>query len=168
VEPPDDDEWELSPETAHPNAAKLMTEPFYWDVSDENSPFGNDTGADTLELYRGAVEEDPELDGAEFLVELFEAWDVDVAFAAGIPDEELEHRLEREHFHILTYDDALVAVAFAELVFQGNASDEIAAAAIKSLKRQALPEVLEFRGWSDPAERRERCEQMIEVLRAAA
>jgi uncharacterized protein YfeS len=163
-----DDDWELSPETAHPNAARLLKDPFYWDVADENCPFGNDSGADTLEFYRAALDSDPELDSSTFLDELFEEWDVDRDFAEGVPDEELGHRLEREHFHILTYDDTVVAVAFAEIVFLGDASTDIAAAAIRSLKRQCLPEVLEFRGWSDPAERVGRCEEMIEVLLAAA
>jgi uncharacterized protein YfeS len=162
-----DDDWELSEETAHPNAAKLLTEAFYWDIGDENSPFGNDTGADVLQFYRAALAEDPELDGAQFLADVFEEWDVDRDFAEGIPDEELAHRLEREHSHILTYDDAVVAVAFAEVVFLGNTSTDMAAAATRSLMRQSMPEVLEFRGWSDPQERRERCEEMIAVLHRA-
>lgn len=162
-----DDAWELAPDTAHPNAARLMTDPFYWDVCDENSPFGNDRGAEVLGAYRAAIDADAEPDGAELLAELLEQWDVDRAFAEGIPDEELGYRLEREHFHILAYDDAVVALAFAELVFLGNASTEMAAAAIRSLQRQSTPQLLEFRGWSDPGERRGRCEEMIEVLRAS-
>ena len=161
------DDWELAPDTAHPNAARLLTESFYWDVDDENSPFGNDRGAEVLEAYRAAIDADAQPDSAELLAELLEQWDVDRAFAEGIPDEELAYRLEREHFHILAYDDAVVALAFAELVFLGNASAEMAVAAIRCLERQAAPELLEFRGWSDPAERRSRCEEMIEVLRAS-
>ena len=161
-----DEDWELAADTAHPNAARLLTQSFYWDVADENSPFGNDRGADTLQSYRIAIGADAELDSAELLDELLAEWDVDRDFAEGVPDEELGFRLDREHFHILTYDDAVVALAFAEVVFLGNASPDMAAAAIKALKRQSTPEMLEFRGWSDPAERRERCEEMIEALRA--
>jgi uncharacterized protein YfeS len=163
-----DDGWELSADTAHPNAARLLKDAFYWDVCDESSPFGNHSGADALELYRAAIDSNPELDSSEFLDELFEQWDVDRDFAEGIPDEELAYRLEREHFHIITYDDVVVAVAFAEIVFLGNASTQMALSATRSLKRQSLPEVLEFRGWSDPSERRSRCEEMIEALSASA
>jgi uncharacterized protein YfeS len=162
-----DDDWELSTESSHPNAARLLRDPFYWDVRDECSPFGNERGAETLAFYRAAFEADADLDGAEFLAELFEAWDVDRDFAEGVPDEELGPRLEREHFHILTYDDAVVAAAFAEVVFRGNVSMELAAAAAKSLRRQCMPEMLEFRGWSDPAERRRRCREMMIALRTA-
>jgi uncharacterized protein YfeS len=160
-----DDDWDLSPETAHPDAARLLKEPFYWDLRDESAPFGNDSGAQTLQFYRAALAEDDELDAAGFLDDLLQEWDIDGDFAAGIPDDELAQRLEREQIHILTYDDVVVALAFAELVFQGKASVEMSEAAIRSLERQAMPEVLEFRGWSDPAERQARCEQMIAVLR---
>jgi uncharacterized protein YfeS len=162
-----DDDWELSPETAHPDAARLLQEPFYWDRADENGPFGNNAGADALEFYRAALEDDPDVDSGEFLEELFEEWDLDRDFAEGVPEEELAQRLEREHFHILTYDDVVVAIAFAEFILRGSVSPDMVEAAVKSLERQSLPEVMEFRGWSDPSERRERCEEMIGALRAA-
>src|SRR6186713_3291869 len=39
-----DDDWELSPEVAHPNARRLMKAEYFWDICDDDSPFGNDTG----------------------------------------------------------------------------------------------------------------------------
>ena len=160
-----DDEWELSREAAHPNAQRLMKAEFYWDVFDDDSPFGNDTGADTLEFYRAWSATSDEED--EFLDQLFEDWEVDRELAESIPDGELRDRLEEDHFDILTYDDVVIAVAFAQIVLEGNASRQIAAAASRSLERQALPEVIDFRGWSDPAERRERCAEMLEVMQSA-
>lgn len=38
----------LSKETSHPNFVKLLTAEFYYDCTDEFSPFGNDDGADVL------------------------------------------------------------------------------------------------------------------------
>ncbi|QJR16206.1 hypothetical protein [Usitatibacter palustris] len=161
-----DDEWELTPEVAHPNAKRLLKDEFYWDICDEDSPFGNDTGADTLEFYREWIEESD--DDEDFLHQLFDDWEVDWERAEAIPDAELSACLEEEHFDILTYDDVLIAVAFAQLVLEGNTSRDIAALAIRSLKRQALPEVIEFRGWSDPGERKERCARMLEVMQSAS
>jgi uncharacterized protein YfeS len=163
-----DDDWELSEETAHPNAVKLLKQPFFWDIGDESSPFGNETGADVLQFYRAALDDDPHLDSGDFLSDLFEECDLDRRFAEGVPDEDLANRLEREHFHILTYDDAVVATAFAEIVLLGADTGELADAAIRSLTRQSMPEVLEFRGWSDPALRVAHCEEMIGALQAAA
>ncbi len=160
-----DDEWDLTREDAHPNARRLLKAEFYWDVCDEDSPFGNDTGWDTLEFFRAWIRTSDEEE--DFLEQLFEEWEVDRDLAEGIPDAELRDRLEEDHFDILTYDDVIIAVAFAQLVLEGNVSREIAAAASRSLKRQALPEVVEFRGWSDPAERTGRCAQMLQAVQSA-
>lgn len=160
-----DDEWELSREEAHPNARRLLKDEFYWDVCDEDSPFGNDTGADTLEFYRAWIEHSD--DDEDFLHQLFDEWDVDWEDAQAVPAAELAQRLESDPFHILAYDDAVIATAFAQIVLEGNASRDMAMLAMRALERQALPEVIAFRGWSDPVERRERCGQMLEAMRHA-
>lgn len=162
-----DDDWELAPENAHPDAAEVLDEPWYWDTRDENSPFGNEIAQEALARYRDAYEEDPQIEGAEFLAELLEGWDVDRDLAEGVPEEELAAALEREHFHILTWDDAAVAVAFAEVVFRGTVSAECAEAATRALEREASAEMIEARGWADPGERRARCDEMIRALRRA-
>jgi uncharacterized protein YfeS len=160
-----DDDWELLPGTAHPNARRLMKAEFYWDVTDEDSPFGNDTGADTLEFFRAwARTSDEEWD---FLEELFEEWEVDWEFAESVPDDELADVLEENHYDILTYDDVVIAVAFAQLVLEGETSKAMVTAATHSLKRQALPAMIEFRNGSDPEERRERCADMLRVIQDA-
>lgn len=160
-----DDEWELSPEVAHPNAKRLLKAPFYWDICDDDSPFGNDTGADTLEFYRAWIEESD--DDEDFLHQLFDEWEVDWERAESIADGDLEDCLEDEHFDILTYDDVVIAVAFAQLVLEGQVSRDVAALATRSLMRQSRPEVIDFRGWVDPAERAERCAEMLEVMKRA-
>ena len=160
-----DDEWELSAEAAHPNARRLLKDEFFWDICDEDSPFGNDTGADTLEFYRAWIEESD--DDEDFLHQVFDEWGVDWERAESVPGEELATALEDEHFDILTYDDAVIAVAFAQLVLEGNVSRDIAARATQAIQRQMRPEVVEFRGWADPGQRRARCGKMLEIVKSA-
>jgi uncharacterized protein YfeS len=160
-----DDEWELTPETSHPNARRLMKAEYFWDVCDDDSPFGNDTGADTLEFYHEHFESGE--DDEQFLDDLLEDWEVDREWAESVPDAELKQALEDQHFHVLTYDDVVVALAFAQLVFRGKTSRDIGKLAIRALRRQALPAVIEFRDWTDAGERRDRCAEMIKVLEGA-
>ena len=160
-----DDDWELSPETAHPNARRLMKAEFFWDICDDDSPFGNDTGADTLDFYRAWIRHSD--DDEDFLHQLFDEWEVDWERAEAIGDAELKDGLEHEDFDILTYDDVVVAAAFAQLVLEGNTSRDMAALAMRALKRQSLPEVIEFRGWPDPSERSRRCAEMLRVIQSA-
>jgi uncharacterized protein YfeS len=160
-----DDEWELAPENAHDNARRLMTADWLWDIADDGSPFGNDTGWDTLEFYRAWIEESDE--DEEFLDALFEEWEVDRDLAEGIDDEELLEELEDVEFDVLTYDDVVIAAAFAQLVLEGEPSRAMASMAMRALRREALPAVIEFRDWDDPEERRARCEEMLAIMEAA-
>src|SRR5947209_15015532 len=43
--------WDVTPETAHPRARQLLAESIIWNYGDEDSPLGNDTGADTFAAY---------------------------------------------------------------------------------------------------------------------
>jgi len=160
-----DDEWELSREAAHPNARRLMEAEFYWDVTDEDSPFGNDTGADTLEFYRAWLKSSD--DEEDFLDELFAEWEIDRVAAESVPDADLGILLEEDEYDILTYDDVVIAQAFAQLVLEGRTERDTAALATRALKRQLLPAVIAFRNWSDPAERRERCADMLRIMGSA-
>ena len=160
-----EDDWELSREEAHPNARRLLEDEFYWDVADDNSPFGNDTGWDTLEFYRAWIQHSD--DDEEFLAEVFDEWEVDRELAESLADDDLGTQLEDDHYDVVTYDDVVIALAFAQLVLEGASSPEMAAAATRSLERQMLPEMIDFRDWADPDERLDRCSKMIEALRAA-
>ncbi len=46
------DNFELSPENAHPKAKELLTEDFYWSPIEESAPFGSDDGSDAFYGYR--------------------------------------------------------------------------------------------------------------------
>jgi hypothetical protein len=67
----------------------------------------------------------------------------------------------------MRYSDVMIALGFTQLMFEAKTSKDIAAAASRSLKRKLLPEVIEFRGWSDPDERRHRCNDMLRVMKDA-
>ncbi len=43
--------WDVTPETAHARARQLLGQSVVWDYGDEDSPLGNDTGADTFAAY---------------------------------------------------------------------------------------------------------------------
>ena len=60
-----------------------------------------------------------------------------------------------------------IALAFAQLVLEGNASRDVAAQAARALERQSLPAVIAFRGDADPGERRSRCAEMLQVVQSA-
>ena len=76
------DIWEITPETAHERARQLVPEDsFVWDFSDEDSPLGNDIGADTFAAYLDFRQEQPKGKVQDFIANLF---DVSVVFIVGL------------------------------------------------------------------------------------
>lgn len=161
------DEGVITRDLATDLARNLMVEPWFWSVSDDNSPFGNDTGADTVALFAEWRDEHRRASPDAFLRQLFQRWEIDRALDPDIPDSQLQAQLDSRAFHVLTGDDALVATAFAQLAREGKVDDRLLPAAQSALRRQGLPLTIAFRGWTDAAERQHRVARMSEVLDAA-
>jgi uncharacterized protein YfeS len=159
----DEELWELSPENSHPTAARILTDEFYWDCVDEDSPFGNDNGADTLAFFREWREEHPMSDPVEFLNELLERWEATNDYWDVVEPAEVQKLLEEDEFGFSTRDDTVIAVAFGQLVLEGKIESEIKRRALLAIERQSLPAVSD--GWREyAAERVERLKKMREAL----
>ena len=68
------DNYELTPETAHPKSKKIMTEEFYWSPIEESGPFGNDDGSDAFYGFRLWRMENKNISPLKYLDELFARW----------------------------------------------------------------------------------------------
>jgi uncharacterized protein YfeS len=158
-----DDAWELSPSNIHPTAARILTDAFYWDCVDDNSPFGNDTGADTLHFFHEWREQHPEANPVIFLDELLEGWEAVNDHWEVIDSEQVQKLLKEDAFSLSTRDDAVIAVAFGQFALEGRIEPEIKRRALLAMERQALPALLET--WAVPAfERVERLGKMRAVV----
>lgn len=162
-----DERWELAPENAHQIARKVLKAPFFWDIADDGAPLGSDTGADTLAYYREWRAKNPSALTAAFSQKILTGWDVRVPQGELIDERELKAALDEDHFSILTYDDFVIALAFAQLVLQGRIEPEIRDRALQSIRRQATSTVIDFRDWVGPKERRSRLVKMREAIELA-
>jgi uncharacterized protein YfeS len=114
----------------HPDARRVLDEPFYWDCSNDFAPNGNDTGADLLADYRKWLRRNPTGDPIVFYQHLIRQW--------GFPSE-LSSDIDRT-----VADEAAVALAFAEFKLRADCRPAVAAlarAAIQRQRRQALEAV---------------------------
>lgn len=160
----EDDEWELAPENSHTLAARLLTDEFYWDCTDDNSPFGNDTGADTLAAYRVWRGQNSRSSPDEFLDELLEGWEVANESWDVTDPAEVRRLLEEDEYILNVRDDAVIALAFGQLVLVGEVGRESRRRALLALQRQSLLAVIEQRGWVDAVARAARLAKMARVL----
>ncbi len=67
--------YELSPETAHPKAKELLKDDFYWSPIDECAPFGNDDGSDAFYGFRKWRLNNNNKSPVKFIEKLLNSWD---------------------------------------------------------------------------------------------
>jgi uncharacterized protein YfeS len=154
---------DLAREDSHPRAREALADAFFWDASDPCSPFGDDTGREVLEAFRDFRVEQPRGEPLALLGELLEEWEIadtgwDVVDAA-----EVQAMGAEDELGLLVRDEAIVALAFAQIVVEGKVDPEVRRRAVLALARQSLPALLH--GWGDLARvRAERVDRMRAVL----
>jgi uncharacterized protein YfeS len=142
------DALDIDWDTYHPNARRLLDEPFFWDCTDDLAPVGNDTGADVLEGFRKwrrrkKAATTPVLD---FLHHLLAEWDVPLN--AG--DAKLA----------LVRDEACVGLAFSQVMLEGRVDTDVAECALQAIARQRLT----VGQWPEPSKREETLQRTHDAL----
>jgi uncharacterized protein YfeS len=158
------EDWELHPRNAHPKARTQLDKRFYWDEGDANSPLGNDTGHDTLSSYLEWRAKSPKADPILFLQKLLKSWGVKNGDWDLLDGDVLQQRLASESFNVVTRDDAIIGLAFSQIVVEGKVHSEVKRRALLAIDREMLDAVIGFRGWDNPRNRKTRLKHMKSVL----
>lgn len=158
----DEEFWELSPENSHPNAVAILTDEFYWYESNDNSPFGNGTGNDTLKLFQKWREKHWMETPIAFLDQLLNNWEVTNDFGDVTGAAEVENLLAQDKFSFIERDEVITALAFGQLLLAGKVDAELKRRSLLAIERTSLPTIIKF--WDDAEERTERLRKMKCVL----
>ncbi|WP_437726638.1 hypothetical protein [Sorangium sp. So ce861] len=154
---------DLSPDDAHPRAVAALADPFFWSLTDETAPFGNETAHDTLTAFRDFRDEHPKGSPIELLDALLARWEVESAHWNAVDAAEVQALGEEDEYSLLTRDEAILALAFSQIVTEGRLDPEVRRRALLALARQALPALLSaFEGRA--LERALRIDRMRAVL----
>jgi uncharacterized protein YfeS len=156
---------DLSPEDSHPKAAQALKEAFFWSLTDETAPFGNETAQETLTAFRDFRDEHPTRSPLLLLAELLERWEVKDAHWDTTESAEVQAIGEEDEYSLLTRDEVIIALAFSQIITEGRLDAELRRRALLALRRQALPALLHAWG-ARRLERAERVERMSAVLSA--
>ena len=156
---------ELTRDDSHPRAVAALTDPFFWSLTDPTAPFGNETAHETLEAIRDFFDERPQGDPLELLAELLARWEVPDAHWDVVEREEVESLGAEDEYGLLTRDEAILALAFGQIVVLGRVHPEVRRRAMLALVRQSQPALLNAYG-PRAIERATRVERMTAVLAA--
>jgi uncharacterized protein YfeS len=153
----------LSREDAHPRARAALTDAFFWDASDPCSPFGDETGREVLEAFRDFRVEEPRGNPLTLLADLLIRWEVADAAWDTTDADEVQAVGADDELGLLVRDEAILALAFAQIIVEGKVEPEVRRRALLALTRQSLPALIH--GWGDSARARaEHIERMRAVL----
>ncbi len=147
---------------AHPRAREALADDFYWDAADPCGPFGDETGREVLDAFRDFRVEEPKGDPLVLLGELLERWEVADASWDVVEADEVQAVGADDELGLLVRDEAILALAFAQIIVEGRVEAEVRRRALLALARQALPALIH--GWGDSARARA---DRIERMRAA-
>jgi uncharacterized protein YfeS len=136
----DDREVGISPVTSHPRFVAAASEDFWYSCIDDYSPFGNDTGNDTLRsLEEWLTANGPDANTADFVRNMiYEEWGFDNRTYLTLIDDKSLAGLHEDVGQFLNdvQDKAVIAAALGQLKITGKAGDEIVRLAGYALKRQ--------------------------------
>lgn len=143
----DDMEYDIDLLTSHPNFREHFTnENIYCNCGDEETPFGSDTGNDTLHIIEEKIRKNKNFSFGDFPKYLIEKeWGMEYVVPIPITDEKLfgeelkikENGLGRDTI-ISQSDEVVIATAFAQIKITGKIDKELKEKALLSLKRLAL------------------------------
>lgn len=136
------DDWEklgIDWDDFHEKAREIVPAPFQWSVTDEFAPNGNDTGADTLELFKDWNRKNKSKSPTEFLSKLLRDWEVDI------------NNPHVNEYSSQTYFQATVGLAFASAKIRGECEAELKSIAISAIEKY-LSEIANESAWEYKSE----------------
>ena len=107
----------------HSSARELVDHPFQWSCTDEFAPNGNDTGADTLEMFKKWNKRNKTNSVMAFLSKIFSQWDIDI-----------NNPYESE-YSSYTYFQTLVGLTFASAKIRGECAHELKDIAVVAIDK---------------------------------
>jgi len=157
--------WDVTPETAHPRARQMLGHSVIWNYGDEDSPLGNDTGADTFAAYLNFRATRPVGGAQDFVREQLAlrgipdtGWDL---LDLGLLEEAIKSGAGST---LVRRDDFIIALAFSQLLLEGSLDPEVQRRAITALRRQESDVVVSFRGGGGKAARKQQLMEFTRIL----
>jgi uncharacterized protein YfeS len=154
----DEGNWD-NPDNAHPEAQRILVWDWAWDIVDEQTPFGNDTGWDAMEELVEWLEENPKADPMELFEEMMEDYDQDAEWNS-LDEDEIAGILDDDDQWLTHRDDLVLAFAFGLLIREGSMPQAIRDHALGAARRHRLAAMKDFAWPADTVK------EMIEALQA--
>ena len=134
---------EINLKNANPTAQKIMSEDFFYDVTDEFAPFGSDVGNDTFYLYIDWKNKNETKKAIEFLNENLAEINLskfNLNTDTKNPKKLIStvDKMPNKYYDINYIDNTVISLAFSQLFLSGNIDAEIKKLAKIAIEREIL------------------------------
>lgn len=153
-------------------ARKIMVSDFYYDILDNWSPFGNDTGNDTYHLYidwraKYSFEKVRSFVNEQLIDFGYANFDLSVDGSEKTKLTRIVDEMHNKYIDLNAIDNMLISLAFTQLFLEGHIQSEVKVWAEAAISREVI--FLDF--WSDKEneikDRKNRLDQMLnDILKA--
>lgn len=151
----------------HPDARRLLDDPFFWWEDYDYSPHGNDTGADLLGDFKKWHKRHPSKPAHQMARALLKQWDMPEIDLHMVNKPEIESLYHRDETALTVTDEAMIAVAFAAIKLRGCCDRVTRDLALNAIKRESVSAALSGQGKEDMSERIKKLDMMSDTLRNA-
>jgi len=162
--------WNPDYKNAHPKAKELMKDEFLWNPIDENSPFGNDDGADAVYKFKEWRQHNKKTNTVNFIEKLLIDWNYKTYNFQQADTIEIEKYLKSSDIGVRMFigiDDAIIATGFGQLILEGKIDKELKELTLIAIERQLMPFSLNLLDKSLREERADKLKRMKEIINAA-
>ena len=143
------DDWEklgLDWNDYHPKAREIVPIPNQWSCTYEFSPNGNDTGADTLEMFRKWNRRNAANPGLSFLSKLLNGWDIDI------------NNPYQSEYSSYTYFQSVTGLVFACAKIRGECEQDLKDKAVDAIN-EYIRSIEDETGW----EYKDECKEKLRL-----
>lgn len=134
----DDEEYGLNQKTSHPNFVQNFSDEIYFNCYDDETPFGNDAGADTFYDLQEYIRKNGDTNIVNFPYKVVMSWGYQHYIPPSkenIDDIELKNLLEFDTDFIIQLDRVIIATAFGQIKIMGKINPELKELALLALDR---------------------------------
>jgi uncharacterized protein YfeS len=160
---PTDETYTVDRKHASATALKLMKPDWFWDITDDNSPFGNDDGADGLAFYRKWRKTSPNANPIIGVATVCDRLESPFFHWKATTRQQIDSDIGARNFLFTSPGDQIViAIAFGQLVDEGHVDRQLREIALQAIHNEKMPKISNL--WVDSKQRTARLTAMESVL----
>lgn len=132
----------------HPNAIRIANFEFFWSLSNQLSPFGNETAIFVFKDFVEWMDENPDIPVIQYIQEILNYWGLNLGDynESIIEYDNILNLFEDYDFDelVLSVDWSIIAIGFGELIVKGQIDENIKNIVHLAILRQMNSLVLDY------------------------